>query len=618
MSDVDLGDFGVTIGPSADDERRRAAQEQRDAAAREATAAALRSMQMPTAPAMEDAPHPTSAEVMSQVAASPSPGPAAPPQTPPDATAAPMPPRGPVVAPGAFPAVAGVPVDPRIVADARQAPMRQRGASAPPVAPPSDQPPPAATASVQRLDETGLPSEADIRGARDSDAVRRVFHAIGGGLRAAAGGAPSAFRSGERELQQRRDAGLQQRRGEQREDAARADVQAERAEARAEQGALRREQMSLHQQQLDQQAQRLDMQGMTAEEHRRAARAELEQRARERTQRADASSPISASYQDTMRTRIATYRATGQRALAESLERLFPEGRLPTMSAEALTPILERTGGLPQTHLRGRSGGGGGSGAATPRRVWGTDDDPLVQAAVEAGTDVRAARESASTPQGRRTLAASLNRADVSQERVDELQEETTRLPGYVRREGARRLSRQESTDALRISQADREFNAMIANLERDLARLTLAERAAGGLRQGSESYQRIQHSLDVMRTQFRQINNMGNSLGSQELVEHQFPDLSQGVSAAAILANARAARDVKHAYVTAVLDTLGYAPDGGRGGHGGGGHGGGAPAASSGAQFRVTSPDGRTVVRDEAWASRFRGRPGFRVEEVH
>jgi hypothetical protein len=76
---------------------------------------------------------------------------------------------------------------------------------------PSKRPTVTKDAPEHRIDD-GLPSEADISGARDGDVARRVFHAIAQGLRGFAGQSTTPFRSNERELRERREQGLTRQR----------------------------------------------------------------------------------------------------------------------------------------------------------------------------------------------------------------------------------------------------------------------------------------------------------------------------------------------------------------------------------------------------------------------
>jgi hypothetical protein len=521
--------------------------------------------------------------------------------------------------------------------------------SAPAMAPVRTASPPSAPAPEPSLPTADLPprmrnarfdvpSESDVQRERILDVPRGLLHALGAGLTAASGRAPTPYRSRGDELQQQRDRGMRDTRAAEMQDLARNDALDERrltregaAQNRAAQEAMRREQMERqdqrHAESMGMQDRRLMREEEDAETRRSRASSAIARAAEDRQQMADPTSLQSRAAQQQMRQRIEVYRATGNDGLADSLERVL--GNVEQRNAFELQRLLGSEGGLPSVTLRDPrrrgAGSGGPSAASAPASValrptqYGTDEDPLVGEA-ERLLGMRHALAVEAAGAGGRTRQQLLARVAAAGN-ADQTQEETTRLPGFTRREGARRLSAGESRRALDIAQADREFIGVIEIAEDGLARLTPAERAAGALRQGSEAYQRIQHAIDVARNQFRQINDMGNSLGSQEIVEHQFPSLSDGVSGAAILANLRAARDVKHAYVAAVLDTLGYeAAEGG--GHGGGGRGsrGAADAPAAARMVLVTPPAGtgrppRRMTAEQA--ERFRGQPGFTVEEV-
>jgi hypothetical protein len=271
-------------------------------------------------------------------------------------------PRPRVAAPvaAAVPAPMGAPPSPA----GEGAPQAGKGAK-PAMAPPG------------RMDE-GLPSQGDIDRERGLDVLRGIFGGIGNALLVGSGRAPMPMRSGADRLREEREQGLTRARAEKRQaiedQDARRDAEAAQSLARerltqqaAERAGSRDIQargLAVQERGMELQGRRLDMQQATAEEERAAARAELARRAAEAGQRDDAASPLSQSYQQALRTRIATYRSTGNTQLADSLERLFPADRLSQMPASSLETVLGRTGGLPQVHTRGRAGGGGGGGGA--------------------------------------------------------------------------------------------------------------------------------------------------------------------------------------------------------------------------------------------------------------
>jgi hypothetical protein len=145
---------------------------------------------------------------------------------------------------------------------------------------------------------------------------------------------------------------------------------------------------------LDLDERRLGMQEAGADDERSQRQALLDRTMEERRQRTDASSELSQAYQQTMRQRIETYRATGNTQLADSLERIYGGERLGSMSAEQLETALGRTGGLPQVHMRGRAGGGGGAGTSRDRSALFAEAESvgIPRAAAETMTERELAR----------------------------------------------------------------------------------------------------------------------------------------------------------------------------------------------------------------------------------
>ncbi|MEQ9074094.1 MAG: hypothetical protein RLP09_09575 [Sandaracinaceae bacterium] len=234
-------------------------------------------------------------------------------------------------------------------------------------------------------------------------------------------------------------------------------------------------------------------------------------------------------------------------------------------------------------------GGGGGRRAngVVPTELVGTPGDPVVQQAQQfLGMDELTAREmAANTSGGSRSGRSLLLR------RISEAQSRSGRLANGLELEEGRTLDDQQVRQVNGLVAADREFNAAIQTIEQYADRLRedgllgyAWEQLRGRAGFGSQDFQTLNHAVDVIRTQFRNINQSGNSLGAQTMAEHDFPNLTQNISLDAILNNVRAARDVKHRYVEAVLENLGIHSGGG--GHGGG-HGGGEQALPEGVRPR-------------------------------
>lgn len=223
-----------------------------------------------------------------------------------------------------------------------------------------------------------------------------------------------------------------------------------------------------------------------------------------------------------------------------------------------------------------RAGGGGGGGAAgrgagaTPRELIGTAEDPLVQEAIALGISETVAREMASDARASRSSGRVRLQERVSREAASRGRSAAAAsIPGWQRTEDAPLLNQTQLGAARQIAIADLEFQAAVRRIERLADRIGVGDRVLGRIGMGSQEYQEFQHALDVVRTQFRNINQMGNSLGAQEQLEHSFPDLNANTTINAILNNVRAAQQVKHDYVTSLLRANGYVPGGG-GGHGG------------------------------------------------
>lgn len=462
------------------------------------------------------------------------------------------------------------------------------------------------------------------------DAIARPFRALGAGLTAASGRTPQrrpgfrerAEQSDARQAAEARTQGLHDRQMADRDASAglardRLDLDRQRFEAGEERAgeslALTRER---EERLARESAARADVAGQLAQ---RRIRAMDSDEAREAAMDDPASEPSQIS-QMALRTALAGYPAEARQRLAEQLGR-DPDEAIGEMSMRAADQLRRD---LPQmfrdvTHRRPGSGRGRGSGGArspnaTPRAQWGTAEDPLVAAAIEAGVNPDLARQMASEGGGGRSsprarLQAQVMSAETTRTRRDQQVEETHRVPGYVRRPDAPVLGQREQQIARQTAIADHEFTRVAAQLERDLGGLSAAERAQAVMGLGGERAQRVVHGLEVLRTQLRVINNAGNSMGAQQMAEHSMPGLDQRTTANAILANVRAARAVKHQYVAALMETLGYdrAPSGG----GGGPRRPTAPAGGPGGDMvRVRHPDGRTgrIPRDRLSAAQARG----------
>jgi hypothetical protein len=283
------------------------------------------------------------------------------------------------------------------------------------------------------------------------------------------------------------------------------------------------------------------------------------------------------------------------RAVNERLRLGLSDEDISQLSAQQADQIVRET----MRDTRRGAGGGRGTGNGTgltnpdvgvPRQQWGSGADPLVGAYLEAFPDadpdvvrMQAAQSGSSSRTGRNALLAQLNSANRMQGQTRWTQERRGRIPGWERDEAtAPQLNDTAFNRVRNIALADQEFNSVLGQLEEDLAGIGLGDRVSERLGQGSGRAQRVEHALDVIRNQLRQVNDMGMSEAAQEEMRHAIPGLSANVTAGAILRNARAAYAVKHRYVQAALQQAGYRSAGG------GGHGGGA----------VRSPDGRTLVR--------------------
>lgn len=452
----------------------------------------------------------------------------------------------------------------------------------------------------------------DFTGADVSDAIRRPLHALANAFRAA-GGRPSApFRS-EREAMERRLA--QERRALAREskqedqlalarerlalDRDRLDLDREdRAERREISRAMQEGRLDVARDRADiaRRAAELRSEGLGEQEAlRRARREALEYELTTARAMRDPASPESASARAELMAELDTLRDEigfdPPPAVREMLSAASGE------QVQRYRETLIRSGVLrPRTSRRG---GGGGRGARqseqlgdVPPEILGTDEDPLVREAVRLGMNPAVARDMArDTRKGRAAGRTRLQSLVGTQSFQRGRLRDHAIIAGWERDPNATLLTPSESRALNRIATADREFEAAANALQRLLGELSAGERVTGRFRVGSERYYEIQHRLDVIRNQMRQISDMGNSLGAQEELRHMVPNLDDNVTARAILNNVRAAQRTKRDYVLAIMGNYGYRParEGGQGG------GQRRSTSTSPDTVRVRHPDGRT-----------------------
>jgi hypothetical protein len=390
-------------------------------------------------------------------------------------------------------------------------------------------------------------------------------------------------------------------------------------QARATQGQDRDAARALQDRSLGLQERRLDMQAATEEERRALARQELERVAAEREQRRLPESALSRSYQDTMRQRIETYRATGQAPLADSLERLFG-GRLESMTAEQLEPLLGRTGGLPQVHTRGRAGGTGGTGGSGGVRAPGREGISRQQAAQE--------RIRAATERGMDAATAEQLERDGDLARIV-AQDTLTRGPQQRAQEYGERIA---MSGLARADQALRAVEDFVRANPGDLPGQGVVD-TWGGLRPGwaqsqaGREFQRLTRRL--LDSELRQATG-ANAPESEVQTFRQILGLSETSSDEDVVRALQQARE----YVDSEFNALrgSYGPDAirvweeqaratrGRGTQAAIAESPTAPQPQSGGQVRIIREGGGapvTLPADDPRVSRFRDAPGYRVEEV-
>ncbi len=479
-----------------------------------------------------------------------------------------------------------------------------------------------------KLPPTPPRPEADHTGADVADAVRRPLHALGAALQAAGGGRARAFRSLGDESRARERASIAQWvRERQAEDARR--LADRRSASSDEDRAARRE---IEQRRADTSREMQTMRGEIA-----ARRADIAERradvgmqvARAQLGRIESEEAREAASLDPTSEPSRTAQSALQLALAgyppEAVARLEGElGRVDGLNQRQAEQVLRALPAMFRdlSHRRGgrrRGGSGGGAsrraGPGTPRELWGTDDDPLIAAAVAAGIDEALARDMATrggrgsrTPRAR--LEGMVTRAQVASGVRQRSRERRHRMVDYERIPGAPELSSGQIAEVRRTATADEEFVRVANRLEELMEGLTNAERAQGVAGFGGDRVREIERSLDVLRAQLRSITNAGNSLGAQMGAAHEIPGLDAETSIASLLSNVRAAVRVKHRYVGAVMRQAGYrrAGESDR-------EPGAEPsrARGTGGRVRVRHPDGRTgsIPRDRVEAAQ---RAGFQV----
>jgi hypothetical protein len=525
------------------------------------------------------------------------------------------------------------------LAAALRARQAQPEASTPP--PQAAQPGGSEVPPQQSAEAPASRPEPDYTGADWSDALRRPFHAIGAALTAATGGRAPAMRSARDRQRAEYEAAVQrderqagatsgrdiaERRmalAEQQADDQYDDREAQR-EDRASQRSMQERALELREALEERRMALAEQQGQMAMQVSQARLGQIESEAERERAAGDPTSEPSRLARVGIRTALAGYPAEARERLeqqfggADTLEGVIgEEGTLTAGMAPRLMQELHqmfRDLSHRRTAARGGGGGRGGArradaapvGAETDAAAYGTDEDPLVREAIRFGLNADLARQMARDTSGGRSSGRRRLQSQVATESA-----QRGRLAQYAIIDGWERdpsnatlLTPGESRDLNRVTVADREFSANVTELERLLTGLGADERVAGRFRTGSEAYYEVQHRLEVIRNQLRQISQMGNSLGAQQAIEHAVPSLDDNVTAGSILRNVRAAYRTKNDYVTALLGNYGYTRRGGGGGHGGG-HGGGGggggrgraapqPQPQTGGTVRVRLPDGR------------------------
>ena len=358
-----------------------------------------------------------------------------------------------------------------------------------------------------------------------------------------------------------------------------------------------------------------------------ARQASTEQQTEERSALREAGSTDSQTARTALRTSLAGYGPEARARLAREMgvedldAAIGPDGSLTATDARALmTRFPQMFRGM--THRRGGGGSGGGGRGRAPAAGSGewTQErtDGLVRAAVALGMAENVARGMAEDPgrgggrSPRARLQGMVGRGGMSQGQRRRQRDRRHTIPGYVHR-GETELDAGTLRSVRNVATADQEFRSAIEIIERETEGLGTGERLVGVGGVGSERYQQVQHAMGVIRTQFGVLNNVGQSLGAQDRLEHEFPDLSDRTTVGAILNNVRAARTVKHAYVTSLMNIAGFDPAEGGGGHGGGGSRvtstPSQPGGPGGVRFRigpnrVTGP--LTPAQADAYRERF------------
>lgn len=268
-----------------------------------------------------------------------------------------------------------------------------------------------------RMDE-GLPSEADISGARDGDTVRRILHALGAGILGYSGRSAPAFRSDADPMQARRDAGMQR-------------AQAAKGDAIERQDRLGREESQMELQRAALEDRGNERQASQQMQERRMALTERtldrDIADEERTRSADAAldiveSPASQSARTLLAARLSQLPEVQRRAAIEAIGGV---DALPTMTGRQARELLGGNILARAPQMRGGQGGGAGAGNPVRRGRAPTEQDraALTEEAERLGIPLAAAETMSLGDLQREILArgrtdqAAARRAETQRER---------------------------------------------------------------------------------------------------------------------------------------------------------------------------------------------------------
>lgn len=436
-----------------------------------------------------------------------------------------------------------------------------------------------------------IPTEGDIASARDRDIPNRIRHGLANALRVLGGRSPVRELHGEEE---RLTALAERMRGEKRQ--SRLDERAEaEAAAERESEAASREQAA--------QSRALQERALQARIGRDEAQMGLATRSADRLDR-QTDSTIATQAEQTAgraqdRTQEAALRTHGTPESTTEIERvralLDSISNRSEASHRVIAPLMARLDAADATgetaaeierspllrslmeSLR-RSGRGGAGGRQAERTA---DLEVIARDLVATGQAPDMETGLALARQGTRGAVGGLMQAHADESRE--------RIPGWTRTADAPRLGAR-SADAREIATADDEFERAIARIERVSQRLGPTARLEALVGAAPQDYRELEHSLEVIRTQLRRINDAGSSLGAQHQAEVSIPGLTQVPTVQALLNNIRAAYAVKHDYVVAAMRSAGYERERGGAAHGDAGGGGGSAAvpAASGARVPI------------------------------